>query len=308
MAVEHSRFASELNKLLEAAPLSPEEVTVELNKQGFPVPQHTFSYWLQGYFLPRSESAFQLVAVLESIFSVSDNRLADALLEDLSSGASFVPGENSQAEVASSPVEHERFSSSADVSVDWESIVVQKVVRDEIYLEADRKYLRHKVTILARVPSAPNPTFLFHLSLERDREFPGKEDVFYDLSGVTLKKCEIVEENGRIIYVAQFALPDDVVPGDLYQFSYTWDEKSNVEFDIPWYRFVPWSLDFYSCRVTFEGEVPQGIRYVTCEKRGIEDVEVPNNILIMRDGKTVSISAKNFGNITGYFEIPASAV
>ena len=56
--------------------------------------------------------------------------------------------------------------------------------------------------------------------------------------------------------------------------------------------------------MTFEGEVPQGVRYVTCEKRGVEEVEIPNDIPVVYDGKTVSVSAKNFGNIVGYFEVP----
>ncbi|MBR6458917.1 MAG: hypothetical protein IKS49_01995 [Actinomycetaceae bacterium] len=304
MAADHSLFASKLNKCLAASSLSAEDVVLELNKYGFPVPQHTFSYWLQGYFLPRSEAAFQLVDVLESVLGVSDASLSDALLVDLSSGLSFVPGENVQTEASSFSVAHRRFSSVADDATDWEATVIQKVVRDEVVLSADWKTLTQEVTIFARVPTAPNPFFSFQLYYEDGCECPGREDVFYDLSGVTLKKCDVSKEDGRTIYIAHFSLPDDVVPGDLYKFSYKWDEKHIVAPNILCNRFVPWSLDFYSCSVTFEGGIPRGIRYVTCENRGDEDVEVPNDIPLVRDGNTVSVSIKNFGNIIGYFELP----
>jgi hypothetical protein len=74
-----------LNRILDSTSFSSEVIVSELNRQGFPLPLRTFNYWLQGYFLPRSESAFQLVAILENICGVTDNRLSDALLEDLSS-------------------------------------------------------------------------------------------------------------------------------------------------------------------------------------------------------------------------------
>ena len=71
---ERSRFARELNAMLKETSLSAEDITVELTRQGFPLPLRTFSNWLQGYFLPRSDAAFRLVSALESICGVSDNR------------------------------------------------------------------------------------------------------------------------------------------------------------------------------------------------------------------------------------------
>ncbi|MBR5950031.1 MAG: hypothetical protein IKZ87_01200, partial [Actinomycetaceae bacterium] len=95
-----------------------------------------------------------------------------------------------------------------------------------------------------------------------------------------------------------------VVPGDLHKFSYRWDEKRDDVPNVLCYGFVPWLLDFYSGSVTFEGGIPEGIRYVTCENRDGEDVEVPNDIPVERSGNTVSVSVKNFGNIVAYFEVP----
>ena len=72
-------------------------------------------------------------------------------------------------------------------------------------------------------------------------------------------------------------------------------------------RLLSWTLDFYSFTVTFEGGIPDGVRYVTREPIGDQEVEVPNDIPIIREGNTVSVSMKNFGNIIGYFELPPFA-
>ncbi|MBR6458725.1 MAG: hypothetical protein IKS49_01015 [Actinomycetaceae bacterium] len=288
--------------------MSPEEVVRELTMLSFPVPLHTFNYWLRGYFLPRSESAFQLVGILEHILGISDNRLSDALLEDLSSGSSFVPGEFVPSENIAMPpppkrLEARRFSSTADESIDWEANIIQKVVRDELYLSADHKYLRYKVTILARVPSVPDPTFFFQI-LHEDGITTGREDYFYDISGMSLKKQDVFEENGMTICAAQFALPDDVIPGDLHKFSYAWDEKSEEPMVKIGERLLSWTLDFYSFAVTFEGGIPDGVRYVTREPVGDTEIEIPNNIPVMCEGNTLRVSTKNFGSIVGYLEVP----
>lgn len=303
---EGSVFADELNRMLEVCSLSAEELVREVNRYGFPLPLRTFNYWLQGYFLPRSESAFQLVAILENICGVTDNRLSDALLEDLSSGASFVPGEFSQEEPTSDHssklLEGTRFSTTADSTVDWEANLIQKAVRDEVYLSADHTYARYRATVLARVPAAPNPTFFFQL-LHEEGITKGGEEYFYDLSGIELKKQEISEENGMTVCAAQFALPDGVVPGDLYRFSYSWDEVSKKPMGRIGERLLPWTLDFYSCKVTFEGEISERTRYVTLEPSNDKEIEIPNDISVIRKANVLSMSMKNFGNVAGYFEV-----
>lgn len=304
MAEERSLFAKELNKRLVATSLSAEDVVRELNKYGFPVPQHTFSYWLQGYFLPRSEAAFQLVSVLENVLEVVDASLSDALLTDLSSGFSFVPGGNAEVEALSASEKHSLFSDDADDATDWEANAIHKVVRDEVVVSADRKAVTRTVTIFARVPSAPNPSVSFQVVFRDGRDWPGHEDVFYDVTGMTLEKSDVSQKNGRTIYAARFSLPDNVAPGDLHKLSFKMDGCSRELIDVPCYRFLPWVLNLYSASVTFEGGIPENIRFVTCENRGGEDVEVPNEIPVMRRGNTVSVSIKNFGNIVGYFEIP----
>ncbi|MBR6458717.1 MAG: hypothetical protein IKS49_00975 [Actinomycetaceae bacterium] len=304
---ERSYFAQELNDILAGISMTPEDIVRELNKQGFPLPLHTFSYWLQGYFLPRSDSAFQLVGTLEGICGITDNRLSDALLHDLSSGASFVPGADASSElVGSVPSDAStRFATVADRMIDWEANLIQRAVRDEIWISSDYKYTRHKATVLARVPAVPNPTFVFQLIYE-PYETVGGDDYFYDLAGIELKKQELFDEGDGIrVCAAQFSLPDDVVPGDLHRLSYSWDESSQIPREKLSERFLPWSLDFYSSTITFEGGVPDDIRYVVFMPMGEQEVEIDSDIPLIREGNTVSISTKNFGNIIGSFRYTA---
>lgn len=303
-AYERSYFARELNRMLEETGMSAKEIVEQVNQMAFPLPERTFTYWLQGYFLPRSDSAFQLVSALESIGGILDHRLSDALLQDLSSGDSFVPGESGQSELIATPplieVGRVRRFAVADKAIDWGANLIQKVVRDEVTINADHTLMRHKATVLARVPSVPNPTLVVQI-LHEDGATQDGEDFFYDLVGIDLKKQDVYDIDGATVHAAQFALPDDVVPGDLHSLSYSWNEVSPQSFERICDRYFPWILDFYSCVVTFEGDVPQSLRYVTLIPMDDKEIEVPCDIPVIRDGNRVSLSAKNFGNIIGYF-------
>lgn len=299
-----SFFAHELNKILNNTSMSAEDVVSEINRHGFPLPLRTFNYWLQGYFLPRSENAFQLVSIIEVITEITDNRLSNALLQDLASGNSFVPGESVTAEHFVSPVsEDTRFFTTIDASTDWESILIQKAIRDEAVVSADLKKVRYKSTVLARVPSAPNPTFVFQLIHEEGISNDG-DDYLYDLVGIELKKQEIFEEDGLTVCATHFTLPEGTAPGDLHNLSYSWAEKSVVPLEKVGGRVLPWTLDFYSATITFEGDIPDGIRYVTRDPIAKTSTETPNDIVLSYDRNTVSIVTKKFGNLLAYFEIP----
>lgn len=298
---ERSRFAHELNKMLMQSSLSAEDIVEELNRRGFPLPLRTFNYWQQGYFLPRSDSAFQLISILEGICGGEGNRLSDALLQDLSSGNSFVPGEYTPPEAINPSASKTRFSRSADRAIDWDANLIQKAVRDDVWISADYKKTHFTTTVLARVPSVPNPTFVFQLLFEPHEQM-ANEDYFYDLSGMTLQKQEFFnEEDGTISCVTKFSLPESAAPGDLHKLSCSWDEESEKPLDTLNERIFPWSVEFYSCKLTFEGGVPDDIRYVTYRPVDDQEIEVPHDIPIIRDENTVSLSMKNVANIIGTF-------
>ena len=298
---EPSHFAREINALLEQSSLSAEDLVADLNKRGFPLPLDTFNYWRQGYFLPRSDGAFQLISIMESICGGHGNRLSDALLYDLSSGASFVPGHYIAPESSTPPTLNTRLTRIADKAIDWDANLIQKAVRDIGWISADYRKARFTTTVFAHVPSVPNPTFVFQLLLTPHEPVP-TEDYFYNLSGMTLQKQEIFrEDDGTISCVTQFSVPESVAPGDLHKLSFSWDEESEKPFDMLNERLFPWSVEFYSCKVTFEGGIPDDIRYVTHKTVDGQEVEVPHDIPMIRDGNTVSVSMKNVANVIGSF-------
>ena len=300
---EQSRFAYELNKAFNESSLPIEDVVTELNNRGYPMPLRTFNYWLQGYFLPRSESAFQLVATLESVLGVTDNCLANALLRDLASGSSFIPGDSEQSRLVGSAASANmdaRFPTGNSV-IDWEANLIQKAVRDEIWINADRTHFRHKSRALALVPAVPNPTFVFQIHYGHGERL-GSDDAFYDLSGMKLRTLERFEDSdGTTVVSAQFALPDTAVPGDLHSLSYSSDYFTDEPINTVGRRFLPYALDFYSCKVTFDGGIPNGIQYKIFELIGDEEIEISHDIPLIREGNTLSISTRNVGNRIGAF-------
>lgn len=298
-----SRFADELNAVLENISMTPSEVVAALVDQGFPLPEHTFNYWLQGYFLPRFDSAFQLVSVLESLCDVSDHRLSDALLQDLSSGASFVPGDlASDSFVPTVPKtlgdRDSRFAL-LDGTVDWDADLVRKVMRDEVWVNSDFTHFRYRFTVLARVPSVPNPSLTVSVSYHEGYS-PGGNEYIYDIEGAILGKQEIRKEDGVHVFGAQLYLPDTAVPGELHQISYARDAVSTQPHYEIAQRSFPWPLELYSCTITFEGEVPSHLEYVIQETSGEERVASPNEVFITQHDNQVRMVAKNFGNFIGY--------
>ena len=176
-----------------------------------------------------------------------------------------------------------------------------------MWVNAEYTSVRHTATVLARVPAVPDPTFIFQALCE-PHETMKTENNFYDVSGMTLKKQEVFEEdNGLVALVTQFALPDDVIPGELHKLSYSWDEELDEPLEKINERFFPWTLDFYSCAVTFEAGIPEGIRYVTHKPIDGQRVEVPFDSPLVRDKNTVRMSMRGLGDLIGafYYTIPS---
>lgn len=302
---EQSHFAEELNKMLARASFSAEVIVAELNRQGFPLPLRTFSHWLQGYFLPRFDSAFQLVDALENICGVPDNRLSNALLHDLSLGASFVPDKlDDQFFVPTPPAMMDDTRSQRlkilDEKVDWSADLVRTAIKDDVYVSEDFTKFRHRVTVLAVVPNVENPSLTIS-SVYEPGEHPIGDEHFYDIRGARLGKQGSYEEGGLVVHGVQLYLPDTVVPGELHEISYTWDYVVPDPVLTVGERIFPWILEFYACTVTFAGVVPKDIEYVTFSSDKEKENPVPSGIPIVRDGNSVRIATRDFGLLTAYF-------
>lgn len=311
-ARELSYFARELNAMLDNTPFSAEVIVSELNRQGFPLPLRTFNYWLQGYFLPRFDSAFTLVDALESLCGVTDKRLANALIHDLSSGVYFVP-EDSRAYPFNTTLpavmddELKQALTVLDEKVDWSADLVRRAIRDHVYVNEDFTQFRHRVTVLAVVPDAPNPSLTIS-SIYEEGEHPISDNYFYDVKGAYLGKQDFYEEDGATIYGYQLYLPDTVVPGELHEISYTWDYVTPKPVPKLGERIFPWMLEFYSCTLTFEGGMPEHIEYVTYSSSEEKDNPVVSDIPMIREGNTVRIATKDFGHVTAYFRYSTSGI
>lgn len=304
-ASQHSFFADELNRMLEKSSFSSEVIVGELNRRGFPLPLRTFAYWLKGYFLPRFESAFQLVDALENICGVTDNRLTDALLHDLSLGASFVPDRlDDQFFVPTPPATMNDARSQRlkilDEKVDWSADLVRTAIKDDVYVNEDFTKFRHRVTVLAVVPDVENPSLTIS-SVYEPGERPIGDEHFYDIRGARLGKQGSYEEDGLAVHGVQLYLPDTVVPGELHEISYTWDYVVPAPVMTMGERIFPWILEFYSCTVTFTGAVPQDIEYVTFSSDEEKENPMPSGIPLVRDGNSVRIATRDFGLLTAHF-------
>lgn len=307
--VESSRFAEELNAMLKETSMSAEEVVTELNKYGFPLPLHTFSYWLQGYFLPRSESAFQLVSTLERICGCSDNRFADALLYDLCSGKAFVPGEQvasavvnlaSQRRPAKIAGHLDDYFDNVEEATDWDADMIRRVIKDEIRISSDYKTAIHKVTNIALIPQAPNPAMKVSWLYEKgDKPLDGEYVI--DVQGAYISQQTVEEKDGVITFSMNLALDDaDIIPGQLHTISYTWGNTYETPRERIGGRIFPWELDFYSCTVIFEGEPPALVEYVVLPPYEDEAVEPLSVTPLAITNNMAKMSAENFGEVSGY--------
>ena len=302
---EHSQFARELNSALGNNSFSPEIVVKELNRRGFPLPLRTFNYWLQGFFLPRFESTFRLISALENILGVTDSRLSDSLLHDLSTGRYRIPRDFDRKTIVGTPPKllgnsSERFFTIIDGKVDWSADLVRKAIKDEIRINEDFTEFCHSVTVLGLVPDAPNPSLTISTIYEEGENFLG-EDSFYDIKGARVGKIDSYKEDDVTVYGIQLYLPDGLIPGQLHEISYTWDfETPKPTFKMA-ERIFPQVLDFYSATLIFDGDVPQGIEYVTYADEEEELNPKVSDIPVIRQDNTVSITTGNFGDIAGYF-------
>lgn len=304
-----SLFARELNKCLKASHLSPADVVASLNDDGFPVTDKTFSYWLKGYFLPRSEAAFQVVASLEDICSIPANTLSNALLYDLSSGKAFVPGESLSSEVIDLPAVKtpakiagylDDYFDAVEEATDWQADMIRRVIKDEIRISDDCKTAIHKTTNIALIPQVPNPSMTVSWIYE-EGDSPLDGEYVLDVQGAYIRQQKVEEKGGIVTFSMSLAIDDaDIVPGQLHTISYTWGNTYSKRRNRIGGRVFPWELDFYSCTVIFEETPPALVEYVVLppyedsenDPLMVTPLEIRNNM--------VQMSAMHFGEVIGY--------
>lgn len=301
----HSVFAGELQAALERSHMHAQDVVQQLSNYGHAIPMKTFLYWLDGYFLPRHDDAFALVETLERIFGMRDSSLRHALVADLSSGKSFVPEEYKVAQGVALPNkvgdDREKYLEVSDSQTDWDEEIIREVVHDGIIINAERNYIRHRTTIFGRIPSASAAFLNFPIIYEEKEEKPETEKMLYGIYGGKIVEQTTHEEGDILTVNTRLALSSEAISGALHQISFTSDFRTTNCFTRAVERFFSFPLAFYSCSVTFEGDVPDNIEYVFSISD--EDNDTEENVSIMPlipIENTVRVSLGDVLGATGY--------
>ena len=297
-----SLFAQEFQRALDSSRLGVQDVAEQLHRYGHSVSMKTFSNWLQGYFLPRHGEAFRLVETLEKTCGVRSGRLRDALLDDLMSGESFVPEGYKAAQGVRVPKrvgdeKPEKFLEISDSQTNWEEEIIREVIHDQVVLNSGRNHMSNRTTILGRIPNSAAAFLNILLAYEKD-EMPEQDSVIYDVQGGEIIEQNVGEENGLVNVSTRIKLLNDAVPGALHRVSYTYDALATNTFAYVADRDFAFPLAFYSCSVTFEGEVPDNIEYVfSLSGEGEKKTEIVTSLTPIEN--TVRVSYGNAFNGIG---------
>lgn len=264
-----SGFATKLRDAVAACGKSTQQIVRELDEAGFTVPERALKNWLDGYFLPRSKEAGEVVFALEKVVGVPQSSLVQAVAVDLASGRAFVPGEDARdlapvtAEVVDGVIDR-KFARS-DGETDWAAELVRVAIEDEIVVAADFRNLTHKIVTVARVPAVPNPTLNAPVVYEAT-DVPTHPRLIHGIEGARLAGQKVYEmEDGLVNVTSRLALPDDAEPGERCRVAFTCDYARSDEMNRATERFFGWPLRHYSLTVRFLGKIPERIEYVFAE-------------------------------------------
>ena len=293
---KYSLFAQELRAALASSRMSAQTVVEQLNNRGYVVPVKTFSYWLQGYYLPRVRSSFQLVATVEKICGVKGKTLCDALLYDLSSGKSFLPGGSENVVVPELPADlggkEGVYFSAADSETDWDSELIREAIEDVTVVSADYLKMSHTNTIFGYVPVSNQPSLQVSTiyGYHDNEELPDEDHMIYGITGASIADQTMYEEDGIVNAVTSLSLPYSVAPGDFHTVSYTCDYIFSSPSLSSGNRYFVFPLSVYSWRVIFEGEPPKRVEYVAFSYDGeVEGEKIVTPIDVKDNAATVSL-------------------
>ncbi len=267
-----SGFATKLRDAVAACGKSTQQIVRELDEAGFTVPERALKNWLDGYFLPRSKEAGEVVFALEKVVGVPQSSLVQAVAVDLASGRAFVPGEDARdlAPVAAEVVDGviDRKFARSDGETDWAAELVRVAIEDEIVVAADFRNLTHKIVTVARVPAVPNPTLNAPVVYEAT-DVPTHPRLIHGIEGARLAGQKVYEmDGGQVNVTSRLELPGEVNPGELHRVVFVFDLERSRDIERVSERVFAWPLRTYRCRVVFRGAVPQDIEHVFVDSVG----------------------------------------
>ena len=300
-------FAQEFNRVLTLSGLSVADVVKELKQRGFVISASSLSYWRSGRSLPRKKNSFAIVEAIEEICDVPKGTLTTVLSDVLSLGSD----NSTPFSIVSLPPENDKAgtpqaSREIDNEIDWSCEVRREVINCFFTVAADFLSIERYVVHLVR-PSQAEYSYLHAGSIWTENDVPPTEPDFTQkniegaiLDNTWVKKNEQGERVAETVRLRLFPKYTNELMRVAYRTATEILKKPAHESD--GWHFL-WSLRFYTCHITFEGEVPEKIEWVmqTREKHGGQTITSTQVTRIYPVGNTVQITLENPPPATGWF-------
>lgn len=300
-------FAQEFNKILTLSGLSIADVVKELKQRGFVISSSSLSYWRSGRSLPRKRNSFAIVDAIEEICDVPKGTLSTVLSNILSLGSN----NSAPFSVVSLPSDSNNPGSpensrAIDNEIDWNFEARREVVNCFFTISADFLSMERYVLLLVR-PSSADKTYLHAGSIWTEEDIPPTQPDFRqeNIEGATLDKTwfQDNEQGQREAETARLLLPP-CGSNELMRVAYSTGmaiTKKPINETHGWHFL--WPLRFYTCYVTFEGEVPHNIEWVMQyrEKHGGQSITATQVTRMYPVGNTVQITLEKPPAATGWF-------
>ena len=300
-------FSSEFNKVLTSSGLSIVDVVKKLKDRGFVISSSSLSYWRSGRSLPRKRNSFAIVKAIEDICQVPPGTLTTVLKDVLSLSS----GNSAPFSVLTLPPENEKagtpkVSSEIDKEIDWSFEARREVVNCFFTVSADRLSMDRYVMMLVR-PSKRDKTHLHAGSIWTEEDLPptGPDFTQENTEGATLEKTWFSDnEHGvREAETVRFVLPQGE-KNEVMRVAYsTGAVKTTKPINETHGWHLLWPLRFYTCHLTFEGNVPEKIEWVmqNREERGGQTITSTQVKRVYPIGNVAQITLEEPPAGTGWF-------
>lgn len=306
------RFALELDEAILRYGLSLRDIADRLAAAGTPCTAANLSYWRNGRSFPRRRNSLAVVDELERVLELPTGHLRAALERDIG------PQPDSEAKPVAvrseSPTTLRRASlvhntdtevstnfAGVDGMVHWEHEVVREVMEEDITISADFRTVDMKMMLVVR-PVVEDST-LHMTGLWDEGHPPADGDIgLYNVLGARIGKTVSDTTPAGVVRVTTLHMPEDIKPGEPHHVCFErrfWSDEPR-KYAIK--RAFSWPYRFYVCRVTFEGEVPEGIEWSLSSTRGVHGGGVERTILsrpLHPYGHTVMATMEHVSNAVG---------
>lgn len=262
-----SSFAIAFTTALENSGLPANAVAAELTERGYPVDTKTLSAWQRGNTLPLHKAWKPAITQLENILGLAESSLDKALHEDVysSMGATttpipLTPTEGSHPTVTCTQAR--RHFRELDTSIVWDNEAYRKTMSETIVISEDFCRAESHITLVVQLPAVHKP--VIHVSAHLDKNMVSAHDEdyigVYDVEGATIGETVTKDLDDAVSKTTTLILPPGI-PGQLCQISYKQLFVYSEPMTSACNRLFPWPLLYYTCEVTFEGEVPDNPRW-----------------------------------------------